>query len=153
MEDLLPQWDTVNEEPYFMRESDGQDFSLEQTGEYLLRQEDDSPSPWEEDFYDDSRLSEEEVDGDDRNMLRRQEQLRLAAEAVAAAMSQLPEVEKIVLFGSVARPLKREVPRFRKYRRAGVEIYHECKDADLAVWARQPEPSEGAPEGPQPGTE
>jgi hypothetical protein len=53
---------------------------------------------------------------------------------VARAFSEFPEVLKIVLFGSVAVPLKKEVPRFRAFRRAGVEIYHECKDVDLAVW-------------------
>ena len=67
-------------------------------------------------------------------MLRRQEHFRIAAEAVAAAIAQLPEVEKVVLVGSVANPLEVEVPRFRKFRRAGIEIYHECKDVDLAVW-------------------
>jgi len=142
MEDLLPQWDTVNEEPYFIRESDGRTFSLEEAGGYFSEreavlpdhEEDDITLPWEDDLYDNSRLSEEEVDGDDRNMLRRQEEFRLAAEAVAEAMSQLPQVERIVLFGSVAKPLKPEVPRFRKYRRARVEIFHECKDVDLAVW-------------------
>lgn len=36
LEDLLPQWDTVNEEPYFVRESDGMVFSLEEAGQYLM---------------------------------------------------------------------------------------------------------------------
>ncbi|KKK92516.1 hypothetical protein LCGC14_2702160, partial [marine sediment metagenome] len=52
----------------------------------------------------------------------------------AAAVGVLPEVEKVALFGSVGRPLEKEVPRFRKFRRAGIEIWHECKDVDLAVW-------------------
>jgi hypothetical protein len=67
-------------------------------------------------------------------MLRRQRELRQAAEAVATAMSRLNTVEKVVLFGSVAKPLEREVPRFREYERAGIELFHECNDVDLAVW-------------------
>ena len=80
----------------------------------------------DEDLYDDSEPSEDEVEDEDRRMLRRQRQFRIAAEAVAKAMSLLPEVEKIALFGSVAKPLEWEVPRFRKFRRARIEISHEC---------------------------
>lgn len=36
LEDLLPQWDTVNEEEYFVRESDGKVFSSEEAGQYFL---------------------------------------------------------------------------------------------------------------------
>ena len=70
----------------------------------------------------------------DRAMRRRQEQFRLAAEYVAAAFGRVGGVEKVALFGSVAVALPREVPRFREFRRAGIAIRHECKDADLAVW-------------------
>lgn len=52
----------------------------------------------------------------------------------AAALAQLPVVDRVMLFGSVARPLRREVPRFAKFRRAGIELLHECKDVDSAVW-------------------
>ena len=45
-----------------------------------------------------------------------------------------PAVVRIVLFGSVAMPLKKEVPRFRKFQRAGIKVWHECADIDLAVW-------------------
>jgi hypothetical protein len=41
-----------------------------------------------------------------------------------------------VLFGSVARPLRKKVPRFKEFRRAGIELLYECKDVDLAVWVR-----------------
>src|ERR1019366_6947649 len=71
---------------------------------------------------------------EDQQMLRRQRELRLAAEMVAAYLSRLGTVEKVVLFGSVAKPLEREVPRFREFRRAGIELFHECKEVDLAVW-------------------
>ena len=75
-----------------------------------------------------------EVAEEDERMLRRKQHFRLAAEYVSAALAEFEAVEKIVLFGSVASPLEREVPRFRKFRRARQPIYHECKDVDLAVW-------------------
>ena len=67
-------------------------------------------------------------------MLRRQRDFRAAAEYVARVLARVPAVRRIVLFGSVARPLKKEVPRFREYRRAGIKMWHECGDVDLAVW-------------------
>ncbi len=67
-------------------------------------------------------------------MLDRQAHFRLAADAVTAALVGLPEVEKVALIGSVARPLWREVPRFAPFRQLGTPIWHECKDVDLAVW-------------------
>lgn len=67
-------------------------------------------------------------------MLRRQEDFRLAAKYVALELAQVPVVEKAVLFGSVAASLAKEVPRFREFHRAGVKIWHECRDVDLAVW-------------------
>ncbi len=39
-----------------------------------------------------------------------------------------------MLFGSVATPLQKEEPRYRKYRCTGIPMLHECKDVDLAVW-------------------
>ena len=35
---------------------------------------------------------------------------------------------------SVAKPLWKEVPRFSEFRRAGIEVWHECLDLDLALW-------------------
>jgi hypothetical protein len=69
-----------------------------------------------------------------QHLLQRQQQFRLAADAVTAAWSEHPEVEAVTLFGSVAVPLRKEVPRFRTYRRAGIALWHECKDLDLALW-------------------
>jgi hypothetical protein len=80
------------------------------------------------------RSLEEEAEEEDRLLLGRQEELRAAADYVAAAFAQLPVVERVVLIGSVARPLEREVPRFARLRRAGVALWHECKDVDLALW-------------------
>jgi hypothetical protein len=87
--------------------------------------------PWGEP----ERSLEEEAEEEDRLLLRRQEELRVAADYVAAAFARLPVVERIVLIGSVARPREREVPRFARFRRAGVALWHERKDVDLAVWA------------------
>ena len=81
---------------------------------------------------------EEEIHQEDRLLLRRQEGFRAAADYVTSAFAQLPGVERVVLIGSVAQPLRREVPRFREFRRARVELWHECKDVDLAVWVQDP---------------
>ncbi len=75
-----------------------------------------------------------EIKEEDERMLRRHKEFRRAAEYVAEEFARAPEVLKIALFGSVAKPLPREVPRFREFRRAGIAIYHECKDVDIAVW-------------------
>lgn len=34
-------------------------------------------------------------------------------------------------------PLVKEVPRFREYRRRGIEVWHECADVDIAVWVTE----------------
>lgn len=89
--------------------------------------------------------SEEEVDDFGRptaraiaeesfRMIERQKKFHLAARNVTKELAELPSVQKVVLFGSVAMPLKREVPRFRNFKRAGISIWHECSDVDLAVW-------------------
>ena len=67
-------------------------------------------------------------------LLRRYRDFRRGADAVAAAWQAHPEVAAISLIGSVARDPWKEVPRFRPYRRARVELWHECKDVDLALW-------------------
>lgn len=65
---------------------------------------------------------------------RQYDQFRLAADYVAVAFSRLPIVEKVALFGSVARPLVKEVPRHYRLRRARAEVWHECRNVNLAVW-------------------
>ena len=77
--------------------------------------------------------SRAEIAEQDRYQLMRQRDFRVAADAVAAALSEIDEVGAIALFGSVARPLARVV-QFQSSRRLGIEILHECKDVDLAVW-------------------
>ena len=76
----------------------------------------------------------QEIRDENELMLRRHGEFRLAAEYVAAAFAQFEAVQKIALFGSAAFPLEKEIPRFRKFRRAGQPILHECKDVELAVW-------------------
>jgi len=79
-------------------------------------------------------LNSQDIGQEDQLMLCRQKQFRIAAQYVAEGLSGIPEVQKVVLFGSVAAPLEKEVPRFHKFRRAGIAINHECKDVDMAVW-------------------
>jgi hypothetical protein len=67
------------------------------------------------DFY--SEPTEKDIRQTNRYLRERQQQFLRAAEAVAEELARLPEVKKVVLFGSVAVPLQREVPRFREYRR------------------------------------
>ena len=81
-----------------------------------------------------ARVMRKQIAEEDGLMLRRQAQFRMAADAVAAALAELPEVAAVSLIGSVARPLRREVPRFRQFRAQRIPIWHECKDVDLAVW-------------------
>src|SRR5215213_2438188 len=75
-----------------------------------------------------------EIATQDCQMLDRQAQFRLAADAVTAALAEVPEVETVALIGSVARPLWREVPRFQPFRHWSIPVWHDCKDVDLAVW-------------------
>ena len=53
---------------------------------------------------------------------------------MTAAWRAYPEVAAVSLIGSVARDPWKEVPRFAPYRRARIELWHECKDVDLALW-------------------
>jgi hypothetical protein len=80
------------------------------------------------------RPSEREIAEQDRSLKRRWEEFQITARYVAEAFSKVVFVEKVVLFGSVAKPLPVEVLRFSKFRRWGVALSHECKDVDLAVW-------------------
>jgi len=80
------------------------------------------------------RPSRADIARQDQYQIKRQQDFRAAADAVAAALAPFSEIQKIALFGSVARPLFREVPRFQPYRQLRIQILHECKDVDLAVW-------------------
>ena len=79
------------------------------------------------------------IEEENRYMLARQRQFRIAADVIADAWAVFPDVEAIAVIGSVAKPLWKQVPRFREFRRAGIEIWHECGDLDLALWLRSQE--------------
>src|ERR1700722_10289908 len=82
-------------------------------------------------------ISRRKIEEENRGMLERQARFRVAADVVTAALARFNEVEEIALIGSVARPLWPEGPRFSPFRQHRVEIWHECKDVDLAVWLNQ----------------
>ena len=64
-----------------------------------------------------SRPTARAIAEQDSLQIRRQQDFRSAADAVADALAQFDEVEAIALFGSVARLLRRDVPRFQPFRR------------------------------------
>ena len=74
------------------------------------------------------------IDEQNRYLTQLQRDFRRAADIVTDALITFEEVEAVAVIGSVAKPLWKEVPRFREFRRAGIELWHECKDLDLAVW-------------------
>jgi len=94
--------------------------------------------PFEAEIYESSEdygpPTREDIAEENDLMQRRQRNFRLAADYVADELAKFEPVTKIVLIGSVASPLKQEVPRFPKFRRARQPVWHECKDVDLAVW-------------------
>ncbi len=79
-------------------------------------------------------LSPEGIAETNRHLVERQALFRRAADLATAALAGFDEVLAVALFGSVARPLWKEPPRFRSYRRAGIALWHECADVDIAVW-------------------
>lgn len=74
------------------------------------------------------------IEEQNRLLLRQQREFRIAADVVTAAFMDFPEVRTVAVIGSVAQKLWKEVPRFSEFRRARVEVWHECSDLDLAVW-------------------
>ena len=79
-------------------------------------------------------FSPEKIAEHDYYHLIRYRLFRQAADAVAAAWQAHPEVVAIALIGSVAKAPWKELPHSRLYRRKGIELWHECKDLDLALW-------------------
>jgi hypothetical protein len=75
-----------------------------------------------------------EIEEQNRYLIEQQRQFRLAADVVTDVFMTFAEVEAVAVIGSVAKALWKEVPRFYEFRRAGIEVWHECKDLDLAVW-------------------
>ena len=74
------------------------------------------------------------IEEQNRFLLERQRQFRLAADVVVQAWMDFPEVWAVAVIGSVAKPVWKEVPRFSEFRREGIEVWHECGDLDLALW-------------------
>jgi hypothetical protein len=74
------------------------------------------------------------IEEQNRLMLRQQHEFRIAADVATRAWMVFPEVQAIAVIGSVAKALWKEVPRFREFRREGIEVWHECGDLDLALW-------------------
>jgi hypothetical protein len=79
-------------------------------------------------------LKRARIEEQNRYLVRLQHDFRLAADIVTDALAAFDEIEAVAVIGSVARPLYKELPRFPAFRRAGIEVWHECKDLDLAVW-------------------
>jgi hypothetical protein len=79
-------------------------------------------------------LRRSKIDEQNRYLEARQRDFRAAADVIVAAFSTFSEVVAISVIGSVAKPLWKEVPRFREFRSTGIEVWHECSDLDLAVW-------------------
>jgi len=79
-------------------------------------------------------LSPEGIAETNRHLIERQALFRRAADVATAALTGYDEVMAVALFGSVGAPLWKQVPRFRSYRRAGIALWHECGDIDIAVW-------------------
>lgn len=80
------------------------------------------------------RPSSKAIAEQNRCLLSQYQNFQTAATYVAGAFFQFEVVKKVLLFGSVAKPLCKEVPRFWEYRKWNIEVWHECKDVDLAVW-------------------
>jgi hypothetical protein len=74
------------------------------------------------------------IEEQNRYLLKRQREFRMAADVVCDAWMAFPEIRAVAVIGSVAKALWKEVPRFREFRRAGIEVWHECSDLDLALW-------------------
>ncbi|RUT95981.1 hypothetical protein EOD23_31460 [Mesorhizobium sp. USDA-HM6] len=74
------------------------------------------------------------IEEQNRYLVRRQREFRQAADVVTQAWMTFPEIEAIAVIGSVAKPLWKEIPRFSEFRRARIEVWHECGDLDLALW-------------------
>ena len=72
-----------------------------------------------------------EIEEQNRYLLRLQYDFRRAADIVTDALMTFEEVEAIAVVGSVAKSLWKEVPRFREFRCAGIEVWHNAK---LSIW-------------------
>ena len=82
----------------------------------------------------DYSISEEEMHRQDViENLRRQHMFRNAAQLIVIAFREVPEVKKVMAFGSAALPLVHRKPSHLP-RKSKIKTPHRCKDLDLAVW-------------------
>ena len=65
-----------------------------------------------------------EIEEQNRFMLKRQHEFRMAADVVTEAWTAFAEVQAVAVIGSVAKALWKEVPRFSEFRRAGIRERH-----------------------------
>ena len=79
-----------------------------------------------------------EIAKEDLSMLRRQDQFRKAARLLTTKLAEMSAVKKVVLFGSVALPLWKEVPPHARLHARRIKVFHECRNIDLAVWVSTP---------------
>jgi hypothetical protein len=79
-------------------------------------------------------LRRAEIEDQNRYLVERQRQFRLAADIVTDAWMAFAEVQAVAVIGSVAKPLWKEIPRFKEFRDERIEVWHECGDLDLALW-------------------
>jgi hypothetical protein len=75
-----------------------------------------------------------QIEEQNRCLLARQHQFRMAADIATEAWMAFAEIEAVAVIGSVAKALWKEVPRYREFRREHIEVWHECGDLDLALW-------------------
>lgn len=81
------------------------------------------------------RLIKAGKNADNRRALAHHQACTVAATVLAERLAEFPEIHRIALFGSVAKPPFMEPhPYSRQLRNRGVEIFHTPKDVDLAVW-------------------
>ena len=62
------------------------------------------------------------IEEQNRYLMERQRNFRIAADVVCDAWASFAEVEAVAVIGSVARALWKEVPRFREFRRERIEV-------------------------------
>ncbi len=75
-----------------------------------------------------------QIVAEERALLERQRVFRFVADRLTVVLAECRDVEAVALIGSVARRLRREVPRFAPYKQLRLSIAHECKDVDLVAW-------------------
>ena len=115
---------------------------MEQWQSDLDEDEDIDPHTYAERLRESERetpVSYGEIHEEDQNMLRRHENFRKAARVLTRRLAEMPDVQKVLLFGSVALPLWKEVPRFARLRSRQMKVFHECNNIDLAVWVTSSE--------------